>query len=189
MSADSKQKAIIVAVVSAAAVTVSVVYVLHKRGFTKKLEMMGHRWGVALKKRMSSSTEEGGGSASGSGPAAAGSGIRPVSNIPKKGYTREQLAQYDGVKNERILMSVKMKVYEVSPHFYGPGQHYHIFAGAEASRALAKADLTGKYLNQYWANCTEEELEVLEEYVDKFNLKYPVVGWYVPDEAFYKVAD
>ncbi|KPA82389.1 putative mitochondrial hypothetical protein [Leptomonas pyrrhocoris] len=187
MPTDHKPKIIVAAVVSAAAVTVSVFYVLHKSGYTKKLGMVGHRWGVALKKRMSSSAEEGGSTANGG--ASAGSGIRPVSNIPKKGYTREQLEQYDGVKNERILMSVKMKVYEVAPHFYGPGQHYHIFAGTEASRALAKADLTGKYLNQYWVNCTEEELEVLEEYVEKFNLKYPVVGWYVPDEAFYKVTE
>ncbi|KPI85931.1 hypothetical protein ABL78_5015 [Leptomonas seymouri] len=187
MSTDNKQKVIVAAVVSTAAVTLSVFYVLHKKGYTKKLGMMGHRWGVALKKRMSSSACEGGSSANSSNPA--GKGIRPVSNIPKKGYTRDQLAQYDGVKNERILMSVKMKVYEVAPQFYGPGQHYHIFAGTEASRALAKADLTGKCLNQYWVNCTEDELEVLEEYVEKFNSKYPVVGWYVPDEAFYKVTD
>lgn len=180
MSASNKKKVVVAAVVSAAALTVSVVVVLHRKGYTKKLGMMGHRWGVALKKRLCGE---------GASSASSGGNIRPVSSVPKRGYTREQLAQYDGVKNERILMSVKMKVYEVAPHFYGPGQHYHIFAGTEASRALAKADLTGKYLNQYWVNCTEEELEVLEEYVEKFNLKYPVVGWYVADEAFYKVTD
>lgn len=184
---NNKQKAIVVAVVSAAAATVSVFYVLHKKGYTRKLGLMGHRWGVALKKRMTAGKSDGG--ASNGGNSSTGGGIRTVSNIAKRGYTPEQLAQYDGIKNERILMSVKMKVYEVAPHFYGPGQHYHVFAGTEASRALAKADLTGKYLNQYWVNCTEEELEVLEEYVEKFNLKYPVVGWYVPDEAFYKVTE
>ncbi|AIN97771.1 hypothetical protein LPMP_202750 [Leishmania panamensis] len=178
MSSESKQRMIVVAVVSAVAVTASIFYLSSKRGYTTKLGMLGHQIGVALQKHKLSSTGE-----------APGSGIRPVSSIVKKGYTREQLSQYDGVKNERIFMSVKMKVYEVAPHFYGPGQHYHVFAGTEASRALAKADLTGKYLNQYWVNCSEEELEVLEEYVEKFNSKYPIVGWYVPDDQFYKVTD
>ncbi|KAK7196282.1 Cytochrome b5-like Heme/Steroid binding domain containing protein [Novymonas esmeraldas] len=172
MSSDaSKQRVVVVAVVSAAAAAATVFYVLHRKGYTAKLGIFGRR-------HASSSTGE-----------AAGSSIRPVTSIVKKGYTREQLAQYDGVKNERIFMSVKMKVYEVAPHFYGPGQHYHIFAGTEASLALARADLTGKYLNQYWVNCSEEELEVLEEYVEKFNSKYPIVGWYVPDEAFYVVTE
>ncbi|KAG5467945.1 hypothetical protein LSCM4_01032 [Leishmania orientalis] len=178
MSSDSKQQIIVLAVVSAAAATASVFYFLSKKGCTKTLRMLGHKIGVAVKRHTSSPTGE-----------ALGSGIRPVSSIVKKGYTREQLSQYDGVKNERIFMSVKMKVYEVAPHFYGPGQHYHVFAGTEASRALAKADLTGKYLNQYWVNCSEEELEVLEEYVEKFNSKYPVVGWYVPDDQFYRVTE
>ncbi|KAG5468350.1 hypothetical protein LSCM1_02330 [Leishmania martiniquensis] len=178
MSSDSKQRIVVLAVVSAAAATASVIYFLTKKGYTKKLSMIGHRIGVSVQKHMSSPAGE-----------VPGSGIRPVTSIVKKGYTREQLSQYDGVKNERIFISVKMKVYEVAPHFYGPGQHYHVFAGTEASRALAKSDLTGKYLNQYWVNCSEEELEVLEEYVEKFNSKYPVVGWYVPDDQFYKVTE
>ncbi|KAG5494035.1 hypothetical protein JKF63_01869 [Porcisia hertigi] len=177
MSFDSKQRAVVVAVAAAAAATVSVFY-LSRTGCIKKLSLFGHKIGVALSKRTSSLAGE-----------APRGGIRPVSSIVKKGYTREQLSQYDGVKNERIFMSVKMKVYEVAPHYYGPGQHYHVFAGTEASRALAKADLTGKYLNQYWVNCTEEELDVLEEYVEKFNSKYPIVGWYVPDDQFYKVTE
>ncbi|AYU82647.1 Heme/Steroid binding domain containing protein [Leishmania donovani] len=178
MSSDGKQQLLVVAAVTAAAATMSMFYLWRNKDFAKNLGMLGHKIGAAVRKRTSSSAGE-----------APGSGIRPVSGIVKKGYTREQLSQYDGVKNERIFMSVKMKVYEVAPHFYGPGQHYHVFAGTEASRALAKADLTGKYLNQYWVNCSEEELEVLEEYVEKFNSKYPIVGWYVPDDQFYKVTE
>lgn len=180
MALDNKQRTIAATVVSAVAAAASLYYLLYKKGAGAS------RAGDGANGKAASATHK---HASGAGGEASGAGIRPVSSIVKKGYTREQLAQYDGVKNERIFMSVKMKVYEVAPHFYGPGQHYHVFAGTEASRALAKADLTGKYLNQYWVNCSEEELEVLEEYVEKFNSKYPIVGWYVPDDQFYKVTE
>lgn len=113
-------------------------------------------------------------------------GIRPVSSLPKRGYTKEELSQFDGVKNTRIFVSLKRKVYEVAPQFYGPGAAYHIFAGKEASRCLAKSLLDGKDANKNWVDCTEEELETLDEYVEKFESKYPVVGWFIPDSSFYE---
>lgn len=116
-----------------------------------------------------------------------GTGIRPVSSLPKRGYTKEELIQFDGVKNPHIFVSLKRKVYEVAPQFYGPGGPYHIFAGKEASRCLGKSQLDGKDVNKYWVDCTEEELETLDDYVETFESKYPVVGWFIPDQTFYDV--
>ncbi|CAD2214900.1 hypothetical protein AGDE_12743 [Angomonas deanei] len=113
--------------------------------------------------------------------------IRPVARQQQKGYTKEDLAQYDGVQNPQILISLKRKVYEVDPHFYGPGQHYHCFAGREASRPLAKSQLNDAEANKYWVDCTDEELETLDEYVELFDSKYPVVGWFIPSEDFFNV--
>lgn len=114
-----------------------------------------------------------------------GNGIRPVVAVNQRGFTPEELRKYNGIDNEKVYVSLKRRVYEVAPHFYGPGHDYHVFAGQEASRALAKSDLTGKELNKYWVDCTEEELEQLETYVDTFESKYPVVGWYIPDASFF----
>lgn len=123
------------------------------------------------------------------GSSATEKGIRPVAGIKKRKYTRAKLAEFDGVKNEQILVSVKMKVYAVTPHFYGPDSPYHVFAGREASCCMAKSDLTGKYLDKTWAHCTEDELRELEDYKALFDSKYPVVGWYEADDDFYKVVE
>lgn len=60
--------------------------------------------------------------------------------MPKQDFTLEQLRQYDGIhSNGRILIGVLNKVFDVSSagSFYGPGGPYSVFAGRDASRALA----------------------------------------------------
>lgn len=115
--------------------------------------------------------------------------IRPVSIITQRGYTKEELSKYDGEHNSRILVSVKRKVYEVGHHFYGPGQSYHVFAGKEISRSLAMNKITDEESNKYWANCSEEELNRLEEWAKKFESKYPIAGWFIPDNSFYHIGN
>ena len=59
---------------------------------------------------------------------------------PKQDFTLEQLKQYDGVKSDgRLLVGILGKVFDVSAaaNFYGPGSPYSVFAGHDASRALA----------------------------------------------------
>ncbi|KAH9577209.1 Cytochrome b5-like heme/steroid binding domain [Trypanosoma melophagium] len=114
--------------------------------------------------------------------------IRSVKSIERHPFKKEDLLEYDGVKKDSIYVSVKLVVYEVAPQFYGPGQPYHLYAGREISRSLAKSDLTGKELDKDWAPGTsEEELQQLEQWVAKLKSKYPVVGWYVPEEEFYVI--
>ncbi|CCW60703.1 unnamed protein product [Phytomonas sp. EM1] len=104
----------------------------------------------------------------------------------QRGYTEEELMQYDGVRNKRILVSLRRKVFEVGDSLYGPGAAYHIFAGKEASRCVAKSILDETQTNKYWADCTEEELQALDEHLALFEKKYPVVGWFIPNDNFYE---
>ncbi|KAL2324517.1 hypothetical protein Fmac_023575 [Flemingia macrophylla] len=63
--------------------------------------------------------------------------------------TPEELKAYDGSDPEKpLLMAVKGQIYDVSQSrvFYGPGGPYALFAGKDASRALAKMSFEEKDL-------------------------------------------
>lgn len=47
----------------------------------------------------------------------------PLPKLKKRDFTLEELKEYDGVKNPRILMAVSGKVFDVTrgKKFYGPG--------------------------------------------------------------------
>lgn len=65
---------------------------------------------------------------------------RQLEKMPKQDFTLEQLRHYDGVQSDgRILIGVLGQVFDVSrsAEFYGPGGPYSVFAGRDASRALA----------------------------------------------------
>ncbi|KAF5743546.1 membrane steroid-binding protein 2-like [Tripterygium wilfordii] len=93
--------------------------------------------------------------------------------------TEEELKQYDGSDPKNpLLMAIKGQIYDVSQSrmFYGPGGPYALFAGKDASRALAKmsfedADLTGDI-----SGLGPFELEALQDWEYKFMSKYVKVG-------------
>ncbi|KAF5786018.1 putative cytochrome b5-like heme/steroid binding domain-containing protein [Helianthus annuus] len=93
--------------------------------------------------------------------------------------TEEELRPYNGSDpNKPLLMAIKGKIYDVSRSrmFYGPGGPYALFAGRDASRALAlmsfePSDLTGDI-----SGLGASELEVLEDWEAKFEEKYVKVG-------------
>ena len=88
--------------------------------------------------------------------------------------------------NERIdleiLLALKGNVYDVSfggKEHYGPGGSYHLFAGIDASRALAKMSFDPNDLNSSdLSDLTEEQLKILDDWEEKFQKKrlYPIIG-------------
>lgn len=65
--------------------------------------------------------------------------------------------------------------------FYGPGGPYAMFAGRDASRALALMSFDPKDLTGIIEGLSESELEVLQDWEYKFMEKYVKVGQLVPE--------
>ncbi|KAK6159005.1 hypothetical protein DH2020_006319 [Rehmannia glutinosa] len=93
--------------------------------------------------------------------------------------TEEDLRAYDGSDpNKPLLMAIKGQIYDVSRSrmFYGPGSPYALFAGRDASRALALMSFDPKDLTGNIEGLGESELEVLQDWEYKFMEKYLKVG-------------
>ncbi|KAL2227095.1 membrane steroid-binding protein 2-like [Sesamum indicum] len=93
--------------------------------------------------------------------------------------TDEELKQYDGSDPKKpLLMAIKGQIYDVSQSrmFYGPGGPYALFAGKDASRALAKMSFEQKDLNGDLTGLGVFELEALQDWEYKFMSKYVKVG-------------
>ncbi|KAL5209074.1 hypothetical protein ABZP36_004697 [Zizania latifolia] len=100
--------------------------------------------------------------------------------------TLQQLAAYDGKDPSKpILIAIRGQVYDISRGrlFYGPQGPYSLFAGRDATRALAlmsfdPIDLTGDLVG-----LGPDELEVLQDWEDKFKERYPRVGHLASENA------
>ena len=103
--------------------------------------------------------------------------------IPRP-FTKEELAQYDGVSNPLIFVGVKGIIYNVAKEWYGPQSSYHAFAGREASRHLGKTVVGREESNCDWTTLSPQHLQVLNEWEERFMIKYVRVGWFVPDEEY-----
>ncbi|KAI5569957.1 hypothetical protein BDE02_12G113400 [Populus trichocarpa] len=93
--------------------------------------------------------------------------------------TEEELKQYDGTDSKNpLLMAIKGQIYDVSQSrmFYGPGGPYALFAGKDASRALAKMSFEDKDLTGDVSGLGPFELEALQDWEYKFMSKYIKVG-------------
>ncbi|KAL3373673.1 hypothetical protein AABB24_005588 [Solanum stoloniferum] len=91
----------------------------------------------------------------------------------------EELKQYDGSDSKKpLLMAIKSQIYDVSQSrmFYGPGGPYALFAGKDASRALAKMSFEEKDLTGDISGLGPFELEALQDWEYKFMSKYVKVG-------------
>eukprot|EP00246_Nothoceros_aenigmaticus_P000517 TRINITY_DN10777_c0_g1_i1.p1 TRINITY_DN10777_c0_g1~~TRINITY_DN10777_c0_g1_i1.p1 ORF type:complete len:190 (+),score=34.09 TRINITY_DN10777_c0_g1_i1:119-688(+) len=91
----------------------------------------------------------------------------------------EELLQYDGTDpNKPLLMAIKGQIYDVSYSraFYGPGGPYALFAGKDASRALAKMSFEDKDLTGDTEGLTAYEMDALTDWEFKFQSKYVKVG-------------
>ncbi|XP_028807120.1 probable steroid-binding protein 3 [Neltuma alba] len=91
----------------------------------------------------------------------------------------QQLSQYNGSDPSKpIYVAVKGRVFDVSAgkSFYGPGGPYAMFAGKDASRALAKMSKNDEDVSPSLDGLSEKEIGVLNDWEKKFEAKYPVVG-------------
>lgn len=93
--------------------------------------------------------------------------------------TAQQLRGFDGSDPSKpIYVAIRGTVYDVTSggSFYGPGGPYVVFAGREASRALAKMSKSEDDVNGVLAGLSEKEMGVLQDWEKKFQAKYPIIG-------------
>jgi len=100
---------------------------------------------------------------------------------PLRDFTVEQLREFNGENDSKIYISLRGVVYDCSSaqEHYGVGSSYHLFAGREASRAMAKLSFEEKDLaNSNWNDLGPFERNQLDGWVEKFRdfKHYPVVG-------------
>lgn len=95
-------------------------------------------------------------------------------------WTLDELAQYDGKNDPEgpILIAVDGIVLNVwkGRHFYLPGCEYHIFAGRDATRLLARGLLEEEPLDEAAQPLTLAEQAALQSWLWTLKSKYEVVG-------------
>lgn len=90
----------------------------------------------------------------------------------------EELAKADGVHSNKLYVAIKGTVFDVTRNTasYGPGKGYHIFAGKDASRALAKSSLKQEDALPDYEDLSEKQKKVLDDWFYFFRLRYNIVG-------------
>ncbi|KAK5044862.1 hypothetical protein LTR84_010400 [Exophiala bonariae] len=100
-------------------------------------------------------------------------------------FTPRTLLPNNGTENQPVYLAVRGKVYDVTSgrNFYGPGGPYENFAGRDATRGLAcqsfDEEMLTKNLDGPLDDCsdlTEEQLDNLKGWIERFDEKYLVVG-------------
>ena len=125
--------------------------------------------------------EAGGGAGAGAGGAPpAGGGAAGGSPGPEGDMTPAELKAYDGSdEGKAVLVGVRGRIFDVSEgrEFYGKGGPYNIFAGIDASVALARMSFKPEDLqNGDWENLSYAEKDTLDDWEAKFETKYRLVG-------------
>ncbi|KAL6901993.1 hypothetical protein ACP4OV_004869 [Aristida adscensionis] len=99
--------------------------------------------------------------------------------------TLDQLRAYDGKDPaKQILIAIRGQVYDVSRGrlFYGPQGPYSLFAGRDATRALALMSFDPNDLTGDLEGLSPDDLEVLQDWEEKFKERYPRVGYLASSE-------
>jgi len=103
-----------------------------------------------------------------------------ASVAPKDEWTVEELKFYDGSNDLKgpLLIAVDGGVYNCHKgrHFYGPGCEYHVFAGRDATRLLAKGLLEEETPEDMKQPLSYVERAALAGWLLTFKAKYEFVG-------------
>ncbi|KAF2143612.1 uncharacterized protein K452DRAFT_296616 [Aplosporella prunicola CBS 121167] len=105
---------------------------------------------------------------------------QPVQLDPPKDdiISLDYLAKCDGSNEEYpTLVAIKGTVFDVSKNeAYGPKGQYKVFAGKDASRALAQSSLKPEDCRPEWEDLPDKEKGVLNDWFTFFSKRYNVVG-------------
>jgi membrane-associated progesterone receptor component len=99
--------------------------------------------------------------------------------MPAGDLKRAELKKYDGSDETKpILIAAKGIIFDVTRgrDFYGKGGPYNAFTGIDCSRALGKVSLEKEDLCGNVKDFAASQRDVLNDWVRKFEAKYPVVG-------------
>ncbi|PSR93431.1 Membrane steroid-binding protein [Actinidia chinensis var. chinensis] len=105
--------------------------------------------------------------------------MQPMPPVQVGEISEEELKAYDGSDPKKpLFMAIKGQIYDVSQSrmFYGPGGPYALFAGKDASKALAKMSFEDKDLTGDISDLGPFELDALQDWEYKFMSKYVKVG-------------
>lgn len=99
---------------------------------------------------------------------------------PKEFWIEAELAAYDGTEDEDgpILFAADGLIFNVwkGRNFYGPGGEYHIFAGRDATRLLARTKVEEETEGEANKALTIGERAALAAWILIFKGKYEIVG-------------
>ncbi|KAL3679169.1 hypothetical protein R1sor_022125 [Riccia sorocarpa] len=108
----------------------------------------------------------------------------------------DELSKHDGSNADLpLLVAIRGKIYDVSSasDFYGPGKAYAVFAGKDATRALAKMSTKAEDVLPSVEGLTEKEIGVLDDWEKKFNANSQMLRprllreWFMrPEEQVYE---
>ncbi|KAL8419090.1 hypothetical protein RB594_002337 [Gaeumannomyces avenae] len=105
---------------------------------------------------------------------------KPVELDPPKldvRISKDDLAKAIGLEDGTCYVGIKGLVYDVTGNrAYQPGGAYHVFAGKDASRALAKSSTQAEDVSPEWKDLDEKEQGVLNDWITFFSKRYNVVG-------------
>ncbi|KAI9839823.1 MAG: hypothetical protein M1819_000013 [Sarea resinae] len=90
----------------------------------------------------------------------------------------DHLAKCDGnVPGYPTYVAIKGKIFDVTGNkAYSPQGQYRVFAGKDASRALAQSSLKPEDCRPEWSDLADKDKKVLDDWLTYFSKRYNVVG-------------
>jgi len=107
--------------------------------------------------------------------------VEPLEPMKKRDFTLEELKEYDGTNNQRILIAVNGNIFDVTRgrNYYGPDGPYGVFAGKDASRGLATFSVDKSVIKDEFDDLSDlnsMQMDSLREWEMQFTEKYMLVG-------------